>query len=103
MNGQRSRLVAVVGAAFLSLPLDFGAAQQPAKNDGYSSIFDGKSLKGWHVSAQTGHSRASKNKSGGRWVVEDGALVGSQDVKGNGGLLITDKAYGDFEVKLEMN
>lgn len=70
---------------------------------GFVSIFDGKSLAGWHPSAQSGHSRASKNKSAGRWVVEDGAIIGSQDIPGNGGIIITDKPYGDFEVVLEMN
>ena len=60
-------------------------------------------LTGWTVSAKTGHSRTSKNKSGGKWVVEDGAIVGSQDVPGNGGIVITEKEYGDFEVALEMN
>jgi hypothetical protein len=71
-------------------------------DDGFVSIFDGKTLKGWHVSAKTGHSKASGNKTGGKWVAEDGALLGSQDIKGNGGILITDQAYGDFEVVLEM-
>ena len=75
---------------------------QPAKNDGYALIFDGKSLAGWHVSAKSGHSRKSGNKSGGRWVVEDGAIVGSQDVPGNGGLIITDKQFGSYEIALEM-
>jgi hypothetical protein len=74
-----------------------------AEEGGFSSIFDGKTLKGWHVSSQTGHSRASGNKSGGRWVVENGALVGSQDIPGNGGIIITDEQFGDFEVALEMN
>jgi len=69
---------------------------------GYVSIFDGKSLKGWHVSAQSGHSGKSGNKSGGKWVVEDGAIIGTQDVPGNGGLVITDAKYKDFEVVLEM-
>jgi hypothetical protein len=40
--------------------------------------------------------------TGGKWVVEDGAIVGSQDKPGNGGIVITDKDYGDFEVALEM-
>ena len=71
--------------------------------DGFSSIFDGQTLTGWHVSAQTGHSRTSKNTTGGRWVVEQGAIVGSQDVPGNGGLILTDEKFGDFEVSLEMN
>jgi hypothetical protein len=70
---------------------------------GFESIFDGKTLQGWHVSAKTGHSRASKNQSGGKWKVEDGAIVGSQDIPGNGGIIITDELFGDFEVVLEMN
>ena len=75
-----------------------------AKTDekGFVPLFDGKSLKGWHVSAKSGHSRKSKNKTGGRWVVEDGVLIGSQDIPGNGGIIITDKHYGDFEIALEM-
>lgn len=71
--------------------------------DGFVPIFDGKTLKGWHVSGKSGHSRVSKNESGGKWVVENGALVGSQDIPGNGGLVITDEQFGDFEVELEMN
>ena len=73
-----------------------------AADDGFVPLFDGKTLNGWHASAQTGHSRASKNQSGGRWIVQDGAIIGSQDIPGNGGILITDEAFGDFEVALEM-
>jgi hypothetical protein len=84
-----------------------GSVQSPLSaqttEDGYVSLFDGKSLKGWHISAKSGHSRASGNKSGGRWVVEDGAIVGNQDLPGNGGLILTDELFGDFEVVLEMN
>jgi len=69
---------------------------------GFVSIFDGETLEGWHVSAKTGHSRASGGKSGGRWVVEDGAITGSQDVPGNGGIILSDKKYVDFEVVVEM-
>ena len=40
--------------------------------------------------------------SGGKWVVENGArrLAGHP---GNGGIVITDEQYGDFEVVVEMN
>jgi hypothetical protein len=79
------------------------AADDKPKDEGFTPIFNGKDLTGWMVSAKTGHSRVSKNTSGGKWVVEDGALVGSQDVPGNGGIIITEKEYGDFEVALEMN
>ncbi len=82
------------------------AAQLPTpekfSEEGFVRIFNGKDLTGWTVSAKTGHSGPSKNKSGGLWVVKDGAIVGSQDVPGNGGIIITDQQYGDFEVALEM-
>jgi hypothetical protein len=92
---------------FLALAVVFPAAVSSQDKDkdegGWVSLFDGKTLDGWHISAKTGHSRASKNKSGGRWVVENGAIVGSQDIVGNGGIVITDKKFKNFEVKLEMN
>jgi hypothetical protein len=36
-------------------------------------------------------------------VVQEGAIWGSQDIPGNGGIIITDEQYGDFEIALEMN
>ncbi len=45
------------------------AMAAPADEAGWIALFDGRSLDGWHVSAKTGHSRASHNTSGGRWVV----------------------------------
>ena len=95
-----SAALTAVGVA--ALPASPRQDKQPPGQDGYVPIFDGKTLKGWHVSSQSGHSRASKNKSGGKWVVEDGTIVGTQDIPGNGGLLITDKHYKDFEIILEM-
>jgi hypothetical protein len=74
-----------------------------AAEEGFVSIFDGKSLQGWHPSPKTGHSRASKNQSAGKWIVQDGAIIGSQDIPANGGIIITDEQFGDFEVALEMN
>jgi hypothetical protein len=87
-------------AATLAAPFA-GAADDAA--GGWRPIFDGKTLQGWHVSAQTGHSAASKHQTGGRWVIEDGAIVGSQDIPGNGGIIVSDEKFGDFEVVLEMN
>lgn len=94
----------------LSLALLFGLAllrpscpSASAAEPGWRTLFDGTSLNGWHPSAQTGHSRASGNKSGGKWVLENGAITGSQDIPGNGGILLTDEKFGDFEVSLEMN
>jgi hypothetical protein len=79
------------------------AADEKPSDEGFVPLFNGKDLTGWTVSAKTGHSRTSKYKSGGKWVIQDGAIVGSQDVPGNGGIIITEKQFGDFEVALEMN
>lgn len=84
------------------LVFSLSLSAQPAA-DGFIPIFDGKTLNGWHASAKTGHSRASEHKSGGRWFVQDGAILGSQDIPGNGGILITDEPFGDYEIVLEMN
>ncbi|VTS01091.1 3-keto-disaccharide hydrolase [Tuwongella immobilis] len=89
------RAVSVAAESNLPKPETFS-------EDGFVSLFDGKSLTGWHISAKTGHSRTSKNQSGGKWVIENGAIIGSQDVPGNGGIIITDQKFTDFEVALEM-
>jgi Domain of Unknown Function (DUF1080) len=85
-----------------ALMLTAADASEKKKDDGFVSIFDGKSLEGWHVSAKSGHSSKSKNKTGGKWVVTDGYITGTQDEPGNGGLIISDKKYKNFEVALEM-
>ena len=81
------------------------AAELPVQkldDSGFETIFDGKSLNGWHVSTQTGHSGASMHTSGGKWQLKEGAIVGSQDIPGNGGIILTDRQFGDFEVIVEM-
>ena len=88
------RLLSVITLITLGSVACSRAASPETSTNGFVSIYDGKTLSGWHVSAKTGHSRASTNRSGGKWVVEDGAIVGSQDIKGNGGLIITDGQYG---------
>jgi hypothetical protein len=95
----RILVLTTVIVMFAAFGLAAQASEPAAKaaDDGFVSIFDGKTLQGWHISAKTGHG------TGGSWVVEDGAIVGHQDRPGNGGIIITDAQYGDFEVVLEMN
>lgn len=69
----------------------------------WQPLFDGLSLAGWKPTAKSPHSKASGNTTPGRWVAENGAIVGSQDTKGNGGLLLTEAEYGNVEVSVEMN
>lgn len=66
---------------------------------GFVKLFDGKTLNGWHKNYEKiGHG------TGGHWQVENGVLTGEQDPpgSGNGGILMTDKLYGDFELRLEL-
>jgi hypothetical protein len=76
------------------------AAEPPAGADGWIVLFDGKTLDGWHKNPEKiGHG------TGGRWSVEpDGVLAGEQDPpgSGNGGILLTDRQFGDFELSIEM-
>jgi hypothetical protein len=99
---QRILLLPVVALSAAAFMLPATPAGEKKKGDGYVAIFDGKSLDGWHVSAKSGHSKKSEFKSGGKWVVADGAITGTQDMPGNGGIIITDKKYKNFEVVLEM-
>ncbi len=70
-----------------------------AKKDDWTSLFDGKSLDGWHKNPQRiGHG------TGGTWRAENGAITGEQDPpgSGNGGILLTDRKFSDFEVMIDM-
>ena len=63
------------------------------------ALFDGQSLKGWHKPP-----KRIAHGTGGHWWVQDGVLLGEQDPpgSGNGGLLLSDEKFGDFDLKLEM-
>jgi len=58
--------------------------------DGFVSIFDGKTLNGWHVLPK---------KTAPAWTVKDGMIVGDGD-KGQGYLTYKNKELADFEIKL---
>jgi hypothetical protein len=90
-------ILVAIGSVLPTMP-----AGEKKKGNDYVSLFDGKSLDGWHISAKSGHSGKSKNKTGGKWVVADGVITGTQDEPGNGGIIVTDKKYKNFEVVLEM-
>lgn len=98
----RTSLVCLLALTALSVSAADIPVDKTLSDEGFETVFDGKSLAGWHVSSMTGHSATSKNKSGGKWVIEDGAIVGSQDIPGNGGIILTDRQFGNFEVIVEM-
>jgi hypothetical protein len=89
----RRNFVKTCAAAGGLLAADSWAGQE------WKSLFDGQSLSGWHKPAKRiGHG------AGGRWTVEEGVLVGEQDPpgSGNGGLLLSDEKFGDFELQIEI-
>ena len=69
-----------------------------AAGDGWISLFDGKTLDGWHVAAKP----ADQDK--GFWKVEDGAITcDSRGHKDHDYVwLMNDKEYADFELKLKI-
>ena len=60
------------------------------------SIFNGRDLSGWHIS------RTSHQGTTGNFYVEDGAIVLKENPYGQGGVLLSDKKYGDFELYVEV-
>ncbi|MGC3971225.1 MAG: DUF1080 domain-containing protein [Pirellulales bacterium] len=76
-----------------------GGSQPAVAEEGWITLFDGTSLAGWHKNPQKiGHG------TGGEWVVEDGAITGQQDPpgSGNGGILLTDRKFKNFELELDI-
>lgn len=78
----------------------FGAAAAPVPMTkmpltGFTPLFNGKDMTGWHWS------RSNRHGSIGGFRVEEGAMAIFQSIYGQGGLLMTDKRYKDFELYLE--
>ncbi len=69
-----------------------------SREEGFVSIFDGKTLQGWRR-----HDGLPEDNIGGRWQVIEGAIAGDQDPPGRGGLFITTGKYRDFILRLEVN
>ena len=60
-------------------------------------LFNGSDLAGWHISEVNHHGKTQG------WTVADGAITGTQDKPGHGGILLTARKYKNFEVSLEIN
>jgi hypothetical protein len=63
------------------------AAQEQAPT--WKPLMDGKTLDGWHAVGD------------GQWAVEDGAFVGRANNEKLYGLLVSDRAFKDFTVRLK--
>ncbi len=68
-------------------------AQVPER---FKPIFNGKDLKGWHISRTT-HQGTTPD-----FRVENGVIVVTQRPYGQGGILLTDKKYKNFDLYIEV-
>ena len=86
-------------ALLLSLFISFCSERTPPQEgislEGFISIFDGETLSGWRKLTES-------SENSGVWDVIDGKIVASQTTEGEGGLLVSLKTYGDFEVYAEI-
>jgi hypothetical protein len=109
MSGRFTTLVVIT--AVLATGLCTLAAQTPATAnvyqvpppeegpkipEGFTPIFNGKDLTGWHVSKTNHHGTTPDYR------VLHGVIVGTQNPRGKGGILLTDKKYKNFEVYIEV-
>ena len=77
----------------------FAKTKMQTTEKGFVPLFNGENLDGWHTNVEK-----IVHGSGGSWKVDNGAITGEQDPpgSGNGGMLMTDQEFGDFELLLEL-
>ena len=83
-------------ALFLSSLTQVLHAQHNQIPEGFTPLFNGKNLNGWHVS-RTSHQGTTPH-----FFVQQGVLVGMQHPYGQGGILLTNKTYKNFELYVEV-
>jgi len=84
------RRLSLVQSTALSLALLFGVSCLGAESNDLQPIFNGKDLSGWQVPDPNPF-----------WRVEDGVLIGENDVAMKGHVLYTKKGYSDFILETE--
>ncbi|MCX6212265.1 MAG: DUF1080 domain-containing protein [Bacteroidetes bacterium] len=78
----------------LTMVVSFVCIQASAQEK-WISLFDGKTMNGWHTYA--------KEKVGSLWQIEDGAITldPARRTKNGGGDIVTDESFNDFHLQLE--
>ncbi len=70
--------------------------QKPFVPEGFTPIFNGENLDGWHFSRTNHHGTTPDYK------VVHGMIVATQSPFGRGGILLTDKKYKNVELYMEV-
>lgn len=86
--------IAMLFAAAMLVSAAENTLSPEEKQDGWKLLFDGKSMAGWKDPAK-------KNVSNTAWVVEDGALKTVVEGARFSEDLISDKSFGDFELRFD--
>lgn len=81
---------------FLSLTSTCAVAQIGKIPAGFTPIFNGNDLTGWHTS------RTSHQGTTGNFYVDNGVIILKQRPYGQGGVLLTNKKYRNFELYAEV-
>lgn len=68
------------------------AMQSMAADTGWVSLFDGSTLTGWHVFG---------NPASGKWSADSGTIHLNTAANGEGGDLVSDGSYDNFDLKLD--
>ena len=71
------------------------APPAPEIPSGFTPLFNGRDLTGWHISKTARHGTTPD------FHVLDGMIVGTQNPLGRGGMLVSDKKYKNFEFYME--
>ncbi len=89
---------------FLLFPIIFltscGQNKVGTNRDVWTSLSNNKDISGWHLQKEKG-----QHGTGGKWgVTKDGIFFGEQSPpgSGNGGLLLTDEKFGEFEFEVSL-
>jgi hypothetical protein len=90
--------VLLTGVLILSVSCKSGQKKEAPKDEGWTALFDGSSMKGWRG--------VNKDTIPGAWVVENGTMhcVGSGNGEAgavNGGDILYNKKFGNFHLKFE--
>ncbi|MDP2982979.1 MAG: DUF1080 domain-containing protein [Candidatus Latescibacter sp.] len=94
---KRRDMLGIISAfpAAIAVRSSFAAETYQPNLKEFTSLFDGKTLKGWNK-------LTTYSGDDGKWEVIKGVIAGDQWPEGKGGLLVTEKKYADYEVYTEV-
>jgi hypothetical protein len=72
---------------------DMSGLSEQERSDGWQSLYDGESTKGWH--------KYGGGAAAGSWKSSDGTLWLDTTIKDDRGDIVTDEEFGNFHLKLE--